>query len=216
VDDHQHPHQQCLPQRRCHRSRQRAGPHKVSSSQTTQNIRLLTPSSDNADEASYLINTFYPTAWQRIRAAEATLGIADNNKLHIQMMNAKWGSGDPDAALTDLTFAMYDDHRYVKYDTSVAENRAAYLAASCADDRSGNTPTVVGEWSLSVADDAQDSSDFSLNNADAAQWYQKWWAAQVLAYEKVDGWIYWTWKVNNIGGQVRKSFFSLKSFGIVY
>jgi len=157
--------------------------------------------SDNANDASYLINTFYPTAWQRIRAAESKLGITDNNKLHIQMMNAKWGTGDPNAALTDLTFAAYDDHRYVKYDSSVATNRAAYLAASCADDRSGNTPTIVGEWSLSVADAAQDSSDFSLNDADAAQWYQKWWAAQVLAYEKVDGWIYWTWKVNKIGGQ---------------
>ena len=30
--------------------------------------------------------TYYPTAWARIRAAEAALNISPNNRLHIQMM----------------------------------------------------------------------------------------------------------------------------------
>ena len=31
-------------------------------------------------------STYYPTAWARIRAAEAVLNISPNNRLHIQMM----------------------------------------------------------------------------------------------------------------------------------
>ena len=30
--------------------------------------------------------TYYPTAWARIRAAEAALNISPNDRLHIQMM----------------------------------------------------------------------------------------------------------------------------------
>ena len=30
--------------------------------------------------------TYYPTAWSRIRAAEAALNIAASNRLHIEMM----------------------------------------------------------------------------------------------------------------------------------
>lgn len=89
-----------------------------------------------ADAAS-LIQTYYPTAWARIRAAENALGVTTDNRLHIQMMNEKWGSGNPLEFLSDLWFAFYDDHRYVKWDTSVPTTRAAYLAASCHDDRSG-------------------------------------------------------------------------------
>jgi hypothetical protein len=37
-------------------------------------------------EAAYMISDFYPRAWQRIRDAEARLGVADADLLHIQFM----------------------------------------------------------------------------------------------------------------------------------
>lgn len=54
---------------------------------------------------------------------------------------------------------------------------------------------------MSVADDAEWGDEFTLNRTDAAAWYRRWWAAQVIAYEKQAGWIFWTWKANWIGGR---------------
>ncbi|KAJ3302551.1 ribosomal protein S5 [Kappamyces sp. JEL0829] len=129
-----------------------------------------------------MINSYYPNAFKRIRAAESKLGITSNNLLHIQMMDEKWGSGNPNAALTDLWFAFYDDHSYVKWTPNVAATRDAYMRFSCHDDRGGNWPVIVGEWSLSPAD--EDNAEFSITKPDAVAWYRKWWAAQVIAYEK--------------------------------
>ena len=149
---------------------------------------------------SSLVNDFYPNAWKRIRTAEAALGTTQANLLHIQMMNEKWGSGNPNQALTDLWFAFYDDHKYVKWTPGVASTRDAYMRYSCNDDRGGNWPVVVGEWSLSTAD--ENNSEFDINRSDAKAWYRKWWSAQTYAYEKQNGWIYWSWKVQNIGGRM--------------
>jgi hypothetical protein len=110
------------------------------------------------------------------------------------MMNAKWGSGDPTESLTDTYFAAYDDHRYLKWDTSVAVNKDNYITASCNDDRGGNTPTIVGEWSLSVPDDVQWTAEWEPEaNKD---FYTRWFAAQVIAYEKQAGWVFWTWRAD--------------------
>lgn len=122
---------------------------------------------------------YYPTAWSRIRAKEASLGVSSSSALHIQMMDAKWGSGDPKEHLTDLTFAAYDDHEYVKYAPNIAVSKDAYLAYSCNDDRSGNWPVIVGEWSLSVASDVQSTDEW--DPAKNVDWYKRWWAAQVMA-----------------------------------
>jgi hypothetical protein len=62
--------------------------------------------------ASSLISTFYPNAWDRIRAVEDRLNIGAYDRVHIQMMNEKWGSGNPKQSLPDEWFASYDDHRY--------------------------------------------------------------------------------------------------------
>ncbi|MCJ1483362.1 hypothetical protein MMC06_003529 [Schaereria dolodes] len=147
----------------------------------------------NPSTVATMLQDYYPTAWSRIRAAEAALNVGSNNLLHIQMMNQDWGSGSPSQYLSDQYFAAYDDHRYIKWAyPPVAENPAAYLSTSCNDDRGGNTPTIVGEWSLSVADDVQWSAEFDPT-ANVA-WYKQWWAAQVMAYEKQEGWIFWSWK----------------------
>lgn len=147
-----------------------------------------------------LVNEFYPNAWKRIRAVEDSLGTAKDQRIHIQMMNEKWGSGNPNQGLTDLWFAFYDDHKYVKWTPGVASTRDAYMRYSCNDDRGGNWPVVVGEWSLSTAD--ENNSEFDINRSDAKAWYRRWWSAQTYAYEKQNGWIYWSWKVQNIGGRM--------------
>jgi len=113
------------------------------------------------------------------------------------MMNNKWGSGDPTQYLTDIYFASYDDHRYLKWDPSVAVSQSGYVSASCNDDRGGNWPTVVGEWSLSVKDANQFDSQF-WPIANNLAFYRNWFNAQVRAYEKQDGWIFWSWKTSGL------------------
>jgi hypothetical protein len=54
----------------------------------------------------------------------------------------------------------------------------------------------VGEWSLSVADDVQYGGELDPSSYGAIQWYQQWWAAQVIAYEQQQGWIFWSWKAD--------------------
>ncbi|KAL1970318.1 hypothetical protein VTN77DRAFT_5478 [Rasamsonia byssochlamydoides] len=155
-------------------------------------LEIVNEPLQNPDQVATMRTSYYPNAFSRIRAAEQKLGITANNYLHIQMMNAKWGSGDPTQALTDTYFAAYDDHRYLKWDSSVPVSPQSYLSTSCNDDRGGNWPTIVGEFSLSPPDDVQWTAEWDPGtNQD---FYKKWFAAQVMAYEKQQGWIFWTWK----------------------
>jgi hypothetical protein len=131
------------------------------------------------------------TTNQRIRAAENALGVTSNNYLHIQMMNNLWGSGDPTQYLTDNYFAAYDDHRYLKW-SGIPTTQSSYISTSCNDNRGGNWPTIVGEFSLSVPDNVQWTSGWDPSTQQA--FYRQWFAAQVMAYEKQSGWIFWSWK----------------------
>ena len=56
----------------------------------------------------------------------------------------------------------------------------------------------MGEFSLSVADNLQYQPEFTPDSNVA--WYQKWFAAQIITYEKQEGWIFWSWKADWIGG----------------
>jgi len=151
--------------------------------------------SSNSDTDS-MRDVYYPTAFERIRAAEANLSVSTDKALHIQMMNQKWGSGDPTQYLSENdTLRAFDDHRYLKYDSSVGDSPADYLQASCSDDRSGDSPTIVGEFSLGPKTELQDNSDFAANDANKA-WYTQWFEAQVQAYEKQEGWVFWSWRAD--------------------
>ncbi|KAG6554347.1 hypothetical protein Mapa_004263 [Marchantia paleacea] len=165
-------------------------------------IQLINEPLQNHDTVQSMLNGYYPNAWKRIRALEDSLGVIHSNRLHIMMMNGLWGSGDPNEGLKgiDLSYALYDDHHYLKWSTTPPANRNAYMSHSCTNDRGGNTPTIVGEWSLATAD--EDGAEFDIKKADAVSWYRRWWAAQVLSYEKERGWIFWTWKVNWINGHL--------------
>jgi len=164
-------------------------------------IQLVNEPLQDGNTQGSMIQQYYPTAFSRIRAVESRLGVPSAKRLHIQMMNEKWGSGNPNANIPDLTNAFYDDHHYVKWTPGVTVSRDGYMRHSCTDSRSGNWPVITGEWSLSVADSAEWNSEFTLDRADAVEWYRKWWAAQFLSYEKIDGWVYWNWKVNWIAGR---------------
>ncbi|KOS44946.1 hypothetical protein ACN38_g4095 [Penicillium nordicum] len=75
-------------------------------------------------------------------------------------MDKSWGSGDPNEYLDDLTYMAYDDHRYLKWDTSVDPSHDNYISTSCVDKQDSNPPNIVGEWSLAVADHVAKSPDW--------------------------------------------------------
>lgn len=142
-----------------------------------------------------LMSTYYPNAYAAIRNAESALGITSNNFLHVEVMNELWGSGDPNQYLTNQYFMAYDDHRYIKYDTSVTVTQSSYLSNACTSNRNSDneTPTIVGEFSLSVPDNVQWTSAWGPSTNTA--FYSQWFSAQVMGYEaNTNGWIFWAWK----------------------
>ncbi|KAI1343151.1 glycoside hydrolase family 5 protein [Xylariaceae sp. FL0016] len=154
----------------------------------------------DSSAAADMIANYYPTAWTRIRDREDQLSVAESDRLHIQYMAEAWGSGDPTTNLPDTTFASYDDHRYLKWDTSIDASRDGYINAACNDNRGGDD-IIIGEWSISVADDVQYSSDLDIKDTDANNaWYTDFWAAQAQAFERSGGWVFWSWKCNYIAG----------------
>jgi len=156
-------------------------------------IGILNEPTQNADQMAPMRQTYYPAAMAAIRAAEATLGVTSNNYLHVQYMNFLWWAGDPNQYLSNTYFAAYDDHRYIKWDSSVGVSQASYIATACADNRGYNSPTVVGEFSLSVPDSVQWDADWAPSTQQA--FYKQWFAAQVTSYERDTlGWVFWTWK----------------------
>jgi len=159
-------------------------------------LEIVNEPVQNQATVQTMLSSYYPDSFTTIRGVEADLGVTSNNFLHIQMMNQLWGSGDPTQALTasDKVFAAYDDHRYLKWDTSVAVTKEAYLTNSCTDGRGGDTPTIVGEFSLSVPDDVQFTSTWTPSGSANTKFYIDWFAAQVMNYEQQLGWVFWTWK----------------------
>lgn len=121
--------------------------------------------------------------------------MSSNNHLHVQPMNQLWGSGDPNQFLSNTHFMAYDDHRYLKHDSNVQVSHAAYLRDSCHANRNspGNSPTIVGEFSLSPPTNIEHTPDWSTANQ--AAFYKRWFAAQVTNYESnTNGWVFWSWK----------------------
>ena len=148
-----------------------------------------------------MLSTFYPMAMTTIRTVEASLSIPASRALHVQYMSTAWGSGDPTTFLPSNSTqnTLYDDHRYLEYDTSIPTTPNGYLQAACTDNRGD---VIVGEWSLAVADSVSSSSDFNVANATDAvmEWYQQFFATQVTAYERSGGWVFWSWKCDWMGG----------------
>ncbi|KAJ5618135.1 hypothetical protein N7537_003249 [Penicillium hordei] len=155
-------------------------------------LEIVNEPARNEEMGSSMRSKYYPKAVERIRAAEKKLSIDANDYLHIQAMDKSWGSGDPNEYLDDLTYMAYDDHRYLKWDTSVEPSHDNYISTSCTDKRDSNSPNIIGEWSLAVADDVAKSSDWDPSSN--TEFYGRWFAAQVHSYEQQQGWVFWTWK----------------------
>ena len=160
-----------------------------------------------------LRSIFYPTAVARIRELETNLGIPPAQQLHLQLMGANWGSGDPTTNITDLTNIAYDDHIYVEYTYGVPQTKAGYLNFSCRENGTSYGPTVVGEWSLAV--NAQIERTHAWDPSLNVEWYRKWWAAQVMAYEAGAGWVFWTWKTSGSLNDSRWDYQKAVATGII-
>lgn len=109
-----------------------------------------------------------------------------------------WGSGDPTKSIANLYYATYNDHHYLKW-ANIKPSKDSRISTPCSDLLDSNTPTIVGEWSLSVADGVESNSDF----------YNKWFATQITAYEKQQGLVFGTWKTQL--GDYRWSYQGLSS-----
>ncbi|BBN00763.1 endoglucanase [Marchantia polymorpha subsp. ruderalis] len=164
------------------------------------------PRSVTDEQRASLRNEFYPNAYNRIRQVEDDLNIAQEKRLHIQMMATSWGEGDPDLSWGGHSpyLALYDDHKYLVWDTGVPATRRDYMYHSCynnvgAGSNSNDKPLLVGEWSLGVRDGT--NSEFNLTRSDAVEWYKGWFAAQLHDYEMQKGWVFWTWKIDQLDGQ---------------
>ena len=73
---------------------------------------------------------------------------------------------------------------------------------------------IVGEFSLSVPDSLQWTSEWNPNTNVA--WYKRWWAAQLMSYEKTaQGWIFWTWKTTGTLNDPRWDYQRAVKLGII-
>lgn len=164
------------------------------------------------DERDTFTQNYYPQALKAVRDAEAALNVPAENAIHVQFMDNKWQSGDPKSNLPQDSAIALDDHNYVKYAIDSNSSMDDYMNYSCftddrTDDADGGSPKVVGEWSLTVANDQSSDWDPSSHrmscivhscsvethaNNTAEYFYQSWFAAQTQLYEKTNGWVFWS------------------------
>lgn len=169
----------------------------------------------NWDETSVLTD-FNPTAYARIREVEAKLNISRDDALHVQYMDTKWGAGNPNQNLTDTFFTAYDSHRYLKSDLTVPVSQEGYLNTSCNDQLpvAGELPLIVGEWSLGPKTSEEHTPPFQVADDANKEFYRQWWAAQVIAYEKDLGWMFWSWRTE-LNNDYRWSYVEAVEAGII-
>jgi hypothetical protein len=150
------------------------------------------------EELDTLTQTYYPQALKAVRDAEQDLGIAEDDRLHVQFMDSLWGAGNPKSHLPADSKVVFDDHNYVG--GAVTANhpdakQADYMYYTCfQDDRlaDGDTPKMVQEWSLTVR--SQDSTEFDWQRSQNEAFYKQWFIAQQRLYERTNGWIFWSWR----------------------
>nr|ABK27199.1 beta-1,6-glucanase [Epichloe festucae var. lolii] len=140
-------------------------------------------------EVPGLVEKYYPGALKAVRDAEASLGVADGKKLHVQFMSQKWDSGNPrdNSAVANDKLTAFDDHNYIGFAVKDKGNRDKLMKSACRDNRvvDGQTFAITGEWSM-TSDVSPDDKDF----------FKKFFTAQKQLYEApgMSGWVYWTWK----------------------
>ncbi|KAK7402806.1 hypothetical protein QQX98_011434 [Neonectria punicea] len=187
--------------------------HKTNEFRNVGMIELVNEPLNWDNAVSTLRSSYYPKAYKAIRTVEDNLSVKSNDRLHIQMMSSLWGSGNPVEHLDDTSFTAFDDHRYLKWDTSVEVSHDAYIQTSCKDDRNSDGPSIVGEWSLVVPDNVESTDAWSP--ASQKDFYSKWFAAQIHAYEASTlGWVFWSWKTD-LGDDYRWSYKAAVEAGVI-
>jgi hypothetical protein len=150
------------------------------------------------EEKDTLTQKYYPQALAAVRHAEDSLGVADNERLHVQFMDSLWGAGNPKSNLPSDSRVMFDDHNYVGAAVTAINpdaKQADYMYYTChIDDRQtdGDTPKVVQEWSLTVNNEYSPEFDWKIDAN--TRFYKDWFIAQQRLYEQTQGWIFWTWR----------------------
>ncbi|KAL2013224.1 hypothetical protein VTN00DRAFT_749 [Thermoascus crustaceus] len=157
-------------------------------------------------QTAWMVEHYYPSAVDRIRAKEKSLGVAEGDQLHIMMMDDKWDSGgNPTRSLnsTQKQNLLFDDHNYEAYLVRNAASIPDMVSLACSDDRQSSvSPKIVGEWSLMFWQTDNTNSNgtngtFTPMPAHAAE-YSRWFSAQQRRYEELDGWVFWTWKTDAV------------------
>ncbi|KAH8171776.1 cellulase (glycosyl hydrolase family 5) domain-containing protein [Sarocladium implicatum] len=140
-----------------------------------------------------LLQSYYPGALAAVRKAEDALQppVSDAQRLHVQFMSEKWGSGDPRTVseITADSAVAFDDHNYIGFALQGSDRADQYklMHSACTDNRvvDGQDLIIAGEWSM--------TSDVAWQDAD---FFKKFFTAQQQLYEKpgMAGWVFWTWK----------------------
>jgi hypothetical protein len=146
-------------------------------------------------EKDTLTQVYYPQARSAVRAVEDELKIPTDQRLHVQFMDQLWGSGDPKSNLPADSNLIFDDHNYVANAVKDDPKQGDYMWYTCFKDNrlsDGDTPKLVGEWSLTVQDEF--TPEFDPNNGNNQPFYHQWFIAQQRLYEQTNGWIFWSWK----------------------
>jgi aryl-phospho-beta-D-glucosidase BglC (GH1 family) len=177
-------------------------------------LEVLNEPEQNHDS---LVSTYYPQAYSTVRGVESDLKVPKPKALTIQMMDSTWGAGNPRQNMPqDAHDLAFDNHRYLTY-SNVPATKNDYLGASCSDtfpSSDNNKPLIIGEWSLAIKQEKEWSDEFSPIKEENHEWYTRWWAAQVRAYEKEKGWVFWSWKTE-LGGDWRWSYQAAVEAGII-
>lgn len=151
-------------------------------------------------DTQWMVERYYTSAVDRINGKEKELGVSDNQKLSIVVMDKLWGSGPPagDYVHSPLFF---DDHNYqedpVRNDYNNDQDGA--LRYTCEGSRVGDnneTPKFVGEWSMKLNISQHQNEDF----------FREYFSAQQMQYEKTRGWVFWSWRVDGPGDAVLWSY----------
>ena len=157
---------------------------------------------EDHEKAAFMIESFYPEAYNRIRNMELSLGIEQEDQLRIQYMSSAWGSGNPKTDLPkDATNLLFDTHRYYAFGKNYTTKQE--LMDEVCNDRDRPDKVIVGECSMAVKTDNKREFAIQSDKVDIEQqkeWYKGYWGAQAAIYEKAGGWIFWTWKCDLING----------------
>ncbi|KAF2755754.1 putative endo-beta-1,6-glucanase [Pseudovirgaria hyperparasitica] len=189
--------------------------HNPSTAQQYRSVGMLQVMNEPDRGYGNLVSEFYPNTLRRIRDRETQLNVADAARLHVQFMNTNWGAGRPAQNLPADDMLFFDSHTYFSFENSKEQSQQSYLTSSCAAQpgSDGDAPVVVGEWSVGINANAGGNGEFEVNSDNNLEFYRQYYGRQVGNFEKLAGWIFWSWKTE-AGNDFRWSYKTAVERGI--